>query len=171
MSVHDDALEANARYATSFALGDLPLPPGKRLAVVACMDARLHIEDILDLKAGDAHIIRNAGGIVTEDALRSLIISHKLLGTDTIFVINHTDCGMLTFRDEELQRRLQDETGHDASGIEFHAFSDLEGNVRAQVKRIEESPFLPRSMDLHGFVYDVKSGRLNEVQVKQASSR
>ena len=169
MSVYEDALRANARYASTFKLGDLPMPPGRKLAVVACMDARLTIEPVLGLQTGDAHIIRNAGGIVTEDELRSLIISHKLLGTDTFFVINHTDCGMLTFKDEQLQQRLRYETGQDASGIKFHAFSDLEENVRAQVKKIAESPFLPRSIDVHGFVYDVKSGKLNEVQIKEVS--
>ena len=163
MSTYENALEANARHASSFNLGHLPMPPAKKLAVVACMDARLTIENILGLNTGDAHIIRNAGGIVTEDELRSLIISHKLLGTDTFFVINHTDCGMLTFRDEQLQQRLKDETGHDAGGIKFHAFSNLEENVRAQVKKIRDSPFIPDSIPVHGFVYYVKSGRLSEV--------
>jgi len=164
MSAYSDALEANARYASSFSLGHLPMPPAKKLAVVACMDARLTIEPMLGLNTGEAHVIRNAGGIVSDDALRSLIISHKLLGTQTFFVINHADCGMLTFQDDQLQQRLKDETGRDASGIKFHAFSNLQENVRAQVKKIRESPFLPDSIDVHGFVYDVKSGRLSEVE-------
>ena len=140
------------------------MPPAKKLAIVACMDARLTVEQFLGLETGEAHIIRNAGGIVTEDELRSLIISHKLLGTDTFFVINHTDCGMLTFKDAELQQRLNDETGVDARGIKFHAFTNLQENVRAQVKRIKDSPFIPDSVSVHGFVYDVKSGKLSEVK-------
>ena len=163
MSVYQDALTANSGYASAFSLGHLPMPPGKKLAVVACMDARLTIEPILGLQTGDAHIIRNAGGIVTDDVLRSLIISHKLLGTQTFFVINHRDCGMLTFKDEELQGRLKQETGRDTAGIKFHAFSNVEENVREQVGRIRGSPFLPDSIEVHGFVYDVKSGQLAEV--------
>lgn len=164
MSAYEEAQQANARYVDSFNLGHLPMPPAKKLAIVACMDARLTVEQFLGLQTGDAHIIRNAGGIVTEDELRSLVISHKLLGTDTFFVINHTDCGMLTFKDEQLQQRLKDETGRDASGIKFHAFSNLEANVRAQVKKIKDSPFIPDSVSVHGFIYDVKSGKLNEVK-------
>src|SRR3990172_7504535 len=162
MSVYQDALQANSGYASSFKLSHLPMPPDKKLAVVACMDARLTIEPMLGLETGDAHVIRNAGGIVTDDALRSLIISHKLLGTQTFFVINHTDCGMLTFKDEDLQQRLKQETGRDA-GMPFYAFGNLEDNVRAQTKKIKDSPFLPDSIDLHGFIYDVKTGKLNEI--------
>ncbi len=164
MSVFQDMLEANARYASRFNLGHLPMPPAKRLAVVACMDARLTIEPMLGLETGDAHIIRNAGGIVTDDELRSLIISQKLLGTDTVFVINHTDCGMLTFTDQELQQRLQAETGSDASGIAFYSFKNLEDNIRAQVRKIRENPFIAKDVAVHGFIYDVKSGRLTEVK-------
>jgi carbonic anhydrase len=164
-SLYQDSLRANTEYASSFNLGQLAMPPAKHLAVIACMDARLTIEPMLGLRTGDAHIIRNAGGLATDDALRSLIISHKLLGTTAIFVINHTDCGMLTFKDEELQQRLKSETGQDASRIRFHAFSDLEENVRAQVRRLRENPFLPDSIESHGFVYDVRTGRLNEVTV------
>lgn len=163
MPVYQDALAANSEYASSFNLGHLPMPPGKKLAVVACMDARLTVEPMLGLSTGDAHIIRNAGGIVSDDALRSLIISHKLLGTETFLVINHSDCGMLTFTDDQLQQRLKDETGQDAGGIQFHSFKDLEQNVRNQVKKINDSPFLPESIDVHGFVFDVKTGKLNEV--------
>ena len=163
MPAYEDALAANVEYAGRFNLSQLPMPPAKKLAIVACMDARLTVEDFLGLKTGDAHIIRNAGGIVTDDELRSLIISHKLLGTDTIFVINHTDCGMLTFTDLQLQQRLKEETGLDASGIAFYSFKDWEGNVRAQVKKIKDSPFIPDSVPVHGFIYDVNTGRLNEV--------
>jgi len=163
VTVYQEAQQANSRYAASFNLGHLAMPPAKKLAIVVCMDARLTVEQFLGLKTGEAHIIRNAGGIVTEDALRSLIISHKLLGTDAFFVINHTDCGMLTFKDADLQQRLKDETGQDASGIKFHAFADLQENVRAQVGRIRDNPFIPDSISVHGFVYDVKSGKLSEV--------
>ena len=163
MSAYEEALKANAEYASKFNLGELPMPPAKKLAIVACMDARLTIEPMLGLKTGDAHIIRNAGGIVTEDELRSLIISHKLLGTDTIFVINHTDCGMLTFTDLQLQQRLKEETGLDASGIAFYSFKDREENVRAQVKKIKDYPFLPDSVSVHGFIYDVYTGKIDEV--------
>jgi carbonic anhydrase len=164
LSTYENALQANAGYASSFSLGHLPMPPGKKLAVVACMDARLTVEPMLGLQTGDAHIFRNAGGIVTDDALRSLIVSHKLLGTETFFVIEHTNCGMLTFKDEQLQQRLKEETGHDASAMPFHAFSNLEDNVRAQVRKIKASPFLPDSINTHGFIYDVESGKLNEVK-------
>jgi len=164
VSVYEDALAANANYAQQFNLGHLPIPPARRLGIVACMDARLTVEPSLGLNAGDAHIIRNAGGIVTDDALRSLIISHKLLGTNAYFVINHTDCGMLTFTDNELQARLKDETGVDASGIKFHSFKDLEENVRAQVKRIKDSPFLSKDISVYGFIYDVRTGKISEVK-------
>jgi len=163
MSVLEATLSANAAFASSFHLGDLPLPPKRKLAVLACMDARLTVEPALGLQTGDAHIIRNAGGIATDDAIRSLIISHKLLGTETFLVVNHTGCGMLTFKDEELQQRLAEETGEDAGGNTFHAFSDLEENVHTQVKRIRDNPFLPKSIEVHGLVYDVKSGRLSVV--------
>ena len=127
MSVIDETLAANQDYARQFQLGDLPMPPGRRLAVVACMDARLTVEPVLGLKTGDAHIIRNAGGIVSEDALRSLVISHHLLGTQEFIVINHTDCGMLTFQDHELRERLQRETGTaTVAPAAFFSFSDLE---------------------------------------------
>ena len=164
MSVYQDSLRANADYANQFDLGHLPIPPAKRVGIVACMDARLTVEPALGLNTGDAHIIRNAGGVVTDDALRSLIISHRLLGTNTYFVINHTDCGMLTFADEELQARLKAETGVDASGIVFHSFKNLEDNVRAQVKRIVDSPFLSKDIAVYGFIYDVRRGRISEVR-------
>ncbi len=163
MGVYEETLKANQQYARRFKLGDLPMPPARKLAIVACMDARLTVEQFLGLKTGEAHIIRNAGGLATEDALRSLVISTRLLGTRTIHVVQHTDCGMLTFRDEELRERLKTETGHDASHLQFQAFSDLEGSVIRQLARIRENPFLPSDIDVHGFLYDVRTGRLKEI--------
>ncbi len=164
MSVIAETLEANKHYADKFTLGDLPMPPGKKLAVVACMDARLTIEDILDLKTGDAHIIRNAGGIVSEDALRSLIISHHLLGTQEFIIINHTDCGMRTFKDEDLRTKLQQQTGTaTVAPAHFHAFGDLEENVRRQIQKVKSHPWIPDDIPVRGFIFDVKTGKLNEV--------
>ncbi len=164
MSAIDQTLGSNRRYAEQFRLGDLPMPPARRLAIVACMDARLTIEPMLGLQTGDAHIIRNAGGIVTEDALRSLIISHYLLGTSEFMVINHTDCGMLTFRDQDLQERLRAETGGDAAAPAcFHSFSNLEENVKRQIQKIRSHPWMPKDIPVRGFVYDVRSGSLDEV--------
>jgi carbonic anhydrase len=164
MSAIDEVLKANNEYAKKFSSGELPMPPARKLAIVACMDARLVLSQILGLKAGDAHMIRNAGGIVTEDALRSLILSHHLLGTQEFVVINHTDCGMLTFKDEDLLNRLQEETGTAAVVPErFHAFSNLEKNVRDQIQKIKSHPWIPEQVTVRGFVYDVKTGKLNEV--------
>ena len=164
MSVIDEVVEQNRAWAAAFELGKLPMPPARKLAVVACMDARLAIEPMLGLKTGDAHIIRNAGGIVTEDALRSLIISHHLLGTEEIMIVNHTDCGMLTFDDAGLRKKLRDETGLvPVAPAAFQAFSDLEQNVREQIMKIRLHPWIPQSVPVRGFVYDVKSGRLNEI--------
>ena len=164
MSLIDETLRANEAYAQQFSLGDLPIPPGRKLAVVACMDARVTVEELLGIKTGDAHIIRNAGGIVTEDALRSLVISHHLLGTQEFMIINHTDCGMLTFKDEELIDRLNSETGKPVvAPSHFHAFSNLEENVRLQVGKVKSHPWIPSSIPVRGFVFDVKSGRLKEV--------
>ena len=164
MSVTNEVLKANENYAQQFKLAELPIPPARKLAVVACMDARLTVEEFLGLKTGDAHIIRNAGGIVTEDAIRSLIISHHLLGTEEFVIINHTDCGMLTFKDDELRARLQQQTGTATVAPEhFHAFSDLEENVRQQVQKAKSHPWVPGDIPVRGFVYDVKSGRLKEV--------
>ncbi|PYP34742.1 MAG: hypothetical protein DMD34_10080 [Gemmatimonadetes bacterium] len=171
MSVIDDVLRANSGYARAFTLGHLPMPPARKLAVVACMDARLTVEQVLGLKTGDAHIIRNAGGIVTEDALRSLLISHYLLGTEEWVIINHTDCGMLTFKDEDLVTRLRAERGTTAvSPAHFHAFGDLEENVRQQIQKIESHPWVPSGIPLRGFIYDVTTGVLNEVGVGSAVS-
>ena len=164
MSVIDELLEANSAYAEKFELGELPVPPAKKVAVVACMDARLTVEELLGLQTGDAHIIRNAGGIVTEDALRSLLISHYLLGTREFVIINHTDCGMLTIRDQELLERLEKETGKNViTPSHFHSFSDLEQNVRRQVGKVRSHPWVPDSISVRGFVYDVKTGRLRNV--------
>lgn len=164
MSVIEEVLKANEEYARSFTLGDLSMPPARKLAVVACMDARLTIEPMLGLKTGDAHIIRNAGGIVTEDALRSLLISHHLLGTQEVAIINHTDCGMLTFRDEELRAQLQQKSGAAAvAPAHFHAFTDLEENVRQQIQKVRSHPWVPPGITVRGFIYDVRTGRLNEV--------
>ena len=163
MAMRDECVAANERYAASFNLSGLPMPPGKKLAMVVCMDARLMPDRFLGLDTGDAHVIRNAGGIVTDDALRSLIISHKLLGTNEFFVINHTDCGMLTFDDDQLRQKLKDETGADASGMQFYAFKNLEQNVQAQVQKIKSSPFLADDIPVHGFIYQVEDGRLRQV--------
>jgi carbonic anhydrase len=159
MPVRDEIRNANERYAGDFQKGDLPMPPGRRFAVVTCMDARLDPAKFLGLDEGDAHVIRNAGGIVTDDALRSLVISHHLLGTQEVLVIAHTDCGMLTFTDEELRERL----GSDADGVDFHSFPELEERVRQSVASVRESPLLPESFDAAGYVYDVRSGRLDQV--------
>jgi len=164
MSVIEEVLKANESYAQSFTLGDLPMPPGRKLAVVACMDARVTVEELLGLKTGDAHIIRNAGGIVTEDALRSLIISHHLLGTQEFMLIHHTDCGMLTFQDEELRAKLQQQTRTaTVAPVHFHAFSDLEEDVRQQVQKVKSHPWIPEHIPVRGFIFDVKTGRLHEV--------
>ncbi len=165
MSIRDEIQAANERYAASFTKGELPMPPARRLAVVTCMDARLDPARVLGLEEGDAHVIRNAGGLVTDDALRSLVISHWLLGTQEAVVIAHTDCGMLAFTNEDLRQKLADEAGADASGIDFLPFSDLDDSVRTSVRRIRESPLLPDSFAASGFVYDVRSGRLGEVAV------
>jgi carbonic anhydrase len=168
MSAIDDALRANQSYAAQFNLAGLGMPPARKLAVLACMDARLNIEQILGLKPGDAHVIRNAGGIATEDALRSFIISHHLLGTQEFLIINHTDCGMLTFKDHELAERLKKENGAAVAPSTFHAFPNVEQNVREQVEKLRRHPWVPRQVPIRGFVYDVKTGRLNEVTAEQA---
>jgi len=169
MSMTDEVLQANEAYARNFNLGQLPMPPARKLAIVACMDARITVEQLLGLKTGDAHIIRNAGGIVTEDALRSLIISHHLLGTEEFIIINHTDCGMLTFKDAALRAQLQEKTGTLASEPKhFHAFGDLEENVRRQIERVQSHLWIPKHIRVRGFVYDVKTGRLQEIEAKAA---
>jgi carbonic anhydrase len=172
VTVTDEILAANAEYARDFKLGQLPMPPARKLAIVACMDARLTIEPMLGLKTGDAHIIRNAGGIVTEDALRSLVISQQLLGTNEVVIINHTDCGMLSFKDDDLRAKLHAQTGTaTVSPSVFHAFSNLEENVRQQIQKVASHPWIPERIAVRGFVYDVKSGRLTEVTSKRTAAR
>ncbi len=162
MTVTDELLQNNDRYAGGFRKGDLPLPPAKRVAVVACMDARLHVSKILGLEEGDAHIIRNAGGVVTDDEIRSLAISQRLLGTSEIILIHHTDCGMLTFRDDDFRSDLQRETGVRPEWA-AEAFSDLDEDLRQNIERIRRSPFIKTKDSIRGFVYDIQTGRLREV--------
>jgi carbonic anhydrase len=162
MSVTDELLENAERYAAEFDKGDLPLPPARRVAVVACMDARLNPNGLLGLAEGDAHVIRNAGGVITDDEIRSLAISQRLLGTEEIILIHHTDCGMLTFGDDDFRRQLQQETGIKPEWA-AEAFEDLEEDVRQSIARIKASPFIPRKNAVRGFVYDVTTGELSEV--------
>lgn len=164
MSAIDDVLKAHQAYAEQFAWGDLPSPPSRKLAVLACMDARMIVSQILGLRPGEAHILRNAGGIVTEDVLRSLLISHYLLGTQEFMIIEHTDCGLLTFTDEDLLRQLQQQTGTAAvSPTRFFAFRDLRQNVREQIQKVRSHPWIPADLVVRGFIYDVRTGRLQEV--------
>ena len=162
MSVTDELLANNARYAESFS-GPLPLPPSRHIAVLACMDARLDVYRVLGLGEGEAHVIRNAGGVVTDDEIRSLAISQRLLGTKEIALIHHTDCGMLTFTDEELLGAIEQDTGVRPTWA-CEIFSDLEDDVRQSIKRITDSPFIPDKSSVRGFVFDVATGRLTEVQ-------
>jgi len=163
MSATDDLLQNAEAYAESFDKGDLPMPPGRKIAVLACMDARLNVYGLLGLQEGEAHVIRNAGGVVTEDEIRSLAISQRLLGTEEIILIHHTDCGMLTFTDEEFKASIQEDTGiKPAWAVE--TFSDLDTDVRQSLARIKESPFIPKKDAIRGFVYEVETGKLREVQ-------
>jgi carbonic anhydrase len=162
MSVTDDLLARNERYAESFH-GPLPLPPSAHLAVVACMDARLDVYRILGLEVGQAHVIRNAGGVVTDDEIRSLAISQRLLGTTSIILIHHTDCGMLTFTDDQFKASIQEEVGIKPEWA-AEAFPDLDEDVRQSIARIKVSPFIPHTDDVRGFVFDVVTGRLREVK-------
>ncbi len=162
MSAIDEFLKNNESFAEGFDKGDLPLPPAKKLAVVACMDARLNPYPILGLSIGDAHVIRNAGGVITDDEIRSLSISQHLLGTEEIMLIHHTDCGMLTFRDAEFEQTLEQEVGQRPEWSP-RSFPELEEDVRDSIKRIKENPFIPKTDEVRGFVYDVKTGRLEEV--------
>ena len=161
MSVTDELLANNADYAAAFS-GPLPLPPAKHVAVLACMDARLDVYRILGLKEGEAHVIRNAGGVVTDDEIRSLAISQRLLGTQEIILIHHTDCGMLTFTDDEFKKSIQDDTGIKPTWA-AEAFPDLDEDVRQSIARIKASPFIPNKGSVRGFVFDVATGKLNEV--------
>ncbi len=167
MSVTDELVRNNQSYAGSFKKGDLPLPPAKQVAVLACMDARLDVHKILGLQEGDAHVIRNAGGAVTDDAIRSIAISQRLLGTKEIVLIHHTGCGMLTFRDDDLKRKIEEETGI-RPAFAFEAFGDLDEDVKQSIARIMASPFIPNKSSVRGFVYDVTTGLLNEVGVPAA---
>jgi len=159
MAVADEFVAANAGYAERFTHGDLPMPPSRRVAVLTCMDARLDPAAFLGLQPGDAHVIRNAGGRASDDAIRSLAISQQLLGTREVVVIHHTDCGMLTFTNDQLRSKLREELGADAGAIDFLPFKDLEQSVRDDLHRIAESPFL-LDVPASGFIYDVRSGRL-----------
>jgi carbonic anhydrase len=161
MSATDDVVHNNEQYASGFDKGDLPMPPARKLAVVACMDARIVVSRLLGLEEGDAHVIRNAGGVITDDAIRSLAISQRLLGTEEIVLIHHTDCGMLTFSDDAFKRSIQDETGVKPAWA-AEAFGDLDEDVRQSIARIQASPFIPRK-NVRGFVYEVESGKLREV--------
>jgi len=163
MSVLDEVLSANERYVTTFDKGDLPMPPGRRFAIVTCMDARLDPAKYAGLSEGDAHVIRNAGGVVSDDALRSLVISHWLLGTQEVLVIGHSNCGMETFTNDALRQKLEDEAGTDASEIDFLPFPAVADRVRESVGRIRETELLPDSFGARGFVYHVETGRLEEV--------
>jgi carbonic anhydrase len=162
MSVTDELLRNNDAYARGFKKGDLPLPPAKHLAVLACMDARLDVHKILGLEEGDAHVIRNAGGVATDDAIRSLVISQRLLGTKEIVLIHHTDCGMLTFKDDDVKHQIESEVGIRPS-FALEAFPDLEKDVQQSIARIKASPFVRDKSSVRGFVYDVHTGRLDEV--------
>jgi carbonic anhydrase len=162
MALLDEIKTANDAYAASFTKGDLPMPPGRKFAVVACMDARLDPARALGLEEGDAHVIRNAGGRAA-DAIRSLVISQRLLGTNAVIVLHHTDCGMLTFDNDALRGICREQLGADASDVDFLPFSDLEQSVRDDVALIRNSPFIPSDIPVTGFIYDVKTGRIQEV--------
>jgi carbonic anhydrase len=162
VSTTDELLRNAEAYAAGFDKGDLPLPPARKIAVLACMDARLNPYGLLGLHEGDAHVIRNAGGVVTDDEIRSLSISQRLLGTEEIILIHHTDCGMLTFTDDDFKRSVQDDVGIKPEWA-AEAFPDLDEDVRQSIARIKASPFIPRKDSVRGFVYEVESGRLREV--------
>jgi len=162
MSVTDTLLANAESYASAFDKGALPMPPGKKIAIVACMDARLNPYGLLGLEEGDAHVIRNAGGVITDDEVRSLAISQRLLGTREIVLIHHTDCGMLTFTDDEFRRSIQDEVGIKPEWAP-ESFPDVEEDLRQSLARVNASPFIPHKDSVRGFVYEVETGRLREV--------
>jgi carbonic anhydrase len=162
MTVTDELLRNNAEFAGSFSNGDLPMPPGKHLAVVACMDARLNVYALLGLREGEAHVIRNAGGVVSDDVLRSLVISQRLLDTREVILVHHTDCGMLTFTDDAVKADIEADVGL-RPHFALEAFSDLERDIRQSIARIKASPFVPHKDAVRGFIYDVRSGALQEV--------
>jgi carbonic anhydrase len=163
MSETDELLRNAEKYADTFDKGDLPMPPGRKVAIVACMDARLSPFALLGLEVGDAHVIRNAGGVVTDDEIRSLAISQRLLGTEEIILLHHTDCGMLTFTDDEFRHSIQEETGIKPPWT-AECFSDVDEDLRQSVARIQASPFIPKKDSVRGFVYEVETGRLREVK-------
>jgi carbonic anhydrase len=166
----DEALDANERYAQNFRLADLPKPPARKLAVITCMDARLEIDKMLGLKTGDAHIIRNAGAIASQDALRSLLLSHYLMGTNEFMIIGHTDCGLLGLDGDELRTRIEGLAGRPASSpATFYAFSNLQQNVRRQIRKLRSHPWIPKSILIRGFVYDVAAGGLAEVKTGRSA--
>jgi carbonic anhydrase len=162
MSATDELLENAEKHAKAFDKGDLPMPPARKVAIVACMDARVNPYPILGLELGDAHVIRNAGGVVTDDEIRSLAISQRLLGTEEVILMHHTDCGMLTFNDEDFRRQIQEDTGIKPAWSP-EAFDDLEADVRQSIERIKSSPFIPNKESIRGFIYEVETGRLREV--------
>ena len=165
MSVADELLQANQEFVKKFDLGALAVKPRRHVAVLACMDSRILFERCLGLRPGDAHMIRNAGGIATDDAIRSLLVSHHLLETQEFIIINHTDCGLLRVKEEELKAQLTKKMGTaDGAPAHFHAFDDLEDNVRQQVRRVKTHPWIPKTIPVRGFVYDVKTGKLTEVR-------
>lgn len=163
MTVTDELTSNNEAYAAAFDQGDLPMPPGKQVALVACMDARLDVYRILGLGLGEAHVIRNAGGVISDDAIRSLVISQRLLGTTEIILIHHTDCGMLTFQDDEIKDQIASDVGH-RPAFALEAFPDEVDNVRQSIARLRANPFIANKDDIRGFVFDVKTGRLQEVE-------
>jgi carbonic anhydrase len=162
MSQTDELLRNAEKYAQDFDKGDLPMPPGRKVAIVACMDARLSPFALLGLEVGDAHVIRNAGGVITEDEIRSLAISQRLLGTEEIILLHHTDCGMQTFTDDEFRQSIQEETGIKPTWS-AECFSDVDEDLRQSLARIQASPFIPKKDSVRGFVYEVETGRLREV--------
>ena len=162
MTVADEFFRNNERYAAGFGKGDLAMAPAKQVAIVACMDARLDPARALGFEEGDAHVIRNAGGVVSDDAIRSLAISQRLLGTKEIVLIHHTDCGMLTFSDDELKRQIEQDTGI-RPPFALESFADVDADVRQSIARVKASPFVPEKSSVRGFVYDVKTGGLREV--------
>src|SRR5579859_177306 len=165
LSVADELLKANEQFVKSFDLGNLAVRPKRHAAVLACMDSRILFERCLGLQPGDAHMIRNAGGIATDDAIRSLIVSHHLLDTQEFIIINHTDCGLLKVREDELKANLTKKMGApSATPSHFHAFDDLEANVRQQIQRVKSHPWIPKQIPVRGFVYDVKTGKLREIE-------
>lgn len=173
MATIDELLRANERYAASFrssGKGDLPMPPGRKVAILTCMDARLDPAKFLGLAEGDAHVIRNAGGLATEDAIRSLAISQELLGTREIVVIHHTDCGMLTFSNDDIRKRLHEHLHADASHVDFRPFHDLVRSVQDDLAVLRSSPLIRRDVPISGFVYDVRTGRLDSVSERQLAA-